>query len=178
MTIRLMQKMLAPLGRAIRNISMRATVLSVNSNGKMQTLKIKMRDGEVKDNIEHFEPYGFTSKAHSSAEAVPIFFEGDRSHGVVILVSDRTYRLTALESGEVALHDDQGQKVHLKRDRILIETPFTFEVRADKIKLHADSEFKFDVNGQGEKWDGLGVETWRDDDVVKPHHNHVPPEIP
>lgn len=178
MTVRLMQKMLAPLNRAISNMALRATVVLVNSASKMQSLQVKMRGDEAKENIEHFEPYGFTSKPHAGSEAITLFFNGDRSHGAAIVVADRRYRLAVLEGGEVALHDDLGQKVHLKRDRILIETPFTFEVRADKIKLHADSEFKFDVNGQGEKWDGLGVETWRDDDVERPHHIHVPPEIP
>jgi len=178
MTTRLMHRMLAPLNRAVSNICLRATVVLVNSASKMQSLQIKMRGNEAKENIEHFEPYGYTSKPKPGSEAITLFFNGDRSHGVAIVVADRRYRLTTLEEGEVALCDDLGQKVHLKRDRILIETPFTFEVRADKIKLHADSEFKFDVNGQGEKWDGLGVETWRDNDVAKPHHNHAPPEIP
>ena len=170
--------MLSPLQRAISNVALRATVVLVNSANKMQSLQIKMRGDEAKENIEHFEPYGFTSHPKSGAEAITLFFNGDRSHGVAVVVADRRFRLTILAEGEVALHDDQGQKVHLKRDRVLIETPFTFEVRADKIDLHAVTEFKFDVNGQGEKWDGAGVETWRDDDVVKPHHNHAPPEIP
>jgi phage baseplate assembly protein V len=174
----LLNRMITPLRRAIGNMAMRATVTLVNSANKMQSLQVKLRGDEAKENIEHFEPYGFTSKPHAGSEAITLFFNGDRSHGVAIVVADRRYRLNVLADGEVALHDDLAQKVHLKRDRILIETPFTFEVRADKIDLHAASEFKFDVNGQGEKWDGSGVETWRDDDTVKPHHNHAPPEIP
>lgn len=46
------------------------------------------------------------------------------------------------------------------------------------LKLHAGRRFVFDANGQGQIWDGLGVETWQDNDVAKPHHNHAPPQIP
>ena len=61
---------------------------------------------------------------------------------------------------------------------IAVHTPNTFSVNADKIDLHANSEFKFDVNGHGQKWDDKGVETWQDDDEPRPHHNHAPPKIP
>jgi hypothetical protein len=48
----------------------------------------------------------------------------------------------------------------------------------ETVKVHAGSVYAFDANGQGQKWDGSGVETWQDNDVVRPHHNHAPPEIP
>jgi phage gp45-like len=37
-----------------------------------------------------------------------------RSHGVLIVVGDRRYRLERIASGDVVIHDNQGQKVHLK----------------------------------------------------------------
>jgi phage baseplate assembly protein V len=178
MSSRLMQRMLAPLNRAISNMALRATVVLVNSANKMQTLQVRLRGNEAKENIEHFESYGFTSKPKSGAEAITLFFNGDRSHGVAIVVADRRYRLTTLEDGEVALHDDLGQKVHLKRDRILVETPFTYEVRADKIKLHAISEFTFDVNGHGQKWLPDKIDTWQIGEVPGTAYAISPPEIP
>lgn len=178
MSERLIARMMAPLVRSVRNMLARGTVALANSAGKMQALQLRLLSGEAKDGIEHFEPYGYTSCPHPGAEAVTLFFAGDRSHGVAIVVADRRYRLQALAAGEVALYDDQDQKIHIKRDKILIETPLDFEVRAANIKLHATTSYKFDVNGQGQKWDGLGVETWQDNDVAKPHHNHTPPEIP
>lgn len=177
MSTRLLSRMMAPLHRAISNMALRATVTLVNSANKMQTLQITMRGDEAKENIEHFEPYGFTSHAKSGAEAITLFFNGDRSHGVAIVVADRRYRLTTLADGEVALHDDLGQKVHLKRDRVLIETPLTFEVRADKIALHAASEFKFDVNGHGQKWLPTKIDTWQIGEVAGTAHSISPPEF-
>ena len=79
---------------------------------------------EVRDDLEHVEPYGFTSEPldDEQPEAFAAFFGGDRSHGIVFCIADRRYRLTKLKAGEVALYDDQGQKVHLTRDGIVVHT--------------------------------------------------------
>lgn len=139
-------------------------------------IQVRILDGETLSNIDRVEPYGFSYRPQPGCQAYNVFPSGDRTRGFALVVGDRQYNLI-LQEGEVALHDDQGQKVHLKRDGILIETPFNFEVRADKIKLHANTEYKFDVNGQGQRWDGLGVEKWQDDDQPRPNNPHSPPEI-
>lgn len=114
-------KMIAPYARRISNMLARGTLAAVNAASKMQGLQLRLLAGEVKDNVEHFEPYGFTSNPKGGAEAVAVFLDGDRSHGIAIVVADRRYRLTGLQTGEVALHDDQGQKVHLTRAGIVID---------------------------------------------------------
>ena len=52
-----------------------------------------------------------------------MFFDGNRSNGIVFCVADRRYRLTNMKSGEVAIYDDQGQQVYFMRDQLLIKTP-------------------------------------------------------
>ncbi|EFC1638085.1 hypothetical protein FA847_24090 [Escherichia coli] len=47
--------------------------------------------------------------------------DGDRSHAVVVTVSDRRYRLKGLQTGEVAVYDDQGQSVTLTREGIVVD---------------------------------------------------------
>jgi phage gp45-like len=87
---------------------------------------------EQQGTVEHVHPYGFTSvpqkptgtgRLRQAAEAVFSFLGGNRSHGIAMLVGDRRYRLYKLDGGEVALHDDQGQQVHLKRDGIWASVP-------------------------------------------------------
>lgn len=114
-------KMLAPLARRLGNMLARGSVAAANGAGKMRTLQIRMMADETKDNVEHFEPYGFTSEVMPGSEPIAAFFDGDRSHGVVLVVADRRYRLTGMKSGEVALYDDQGQKVYLTRTGIVID---------------------------------------------------------
>ena len=111
-------KILGPYVRRLGNMLARGTVTLVNATSKMQGLQLRLLAGEFKDSVEHFEPYGFTSNPNPGAECVAMFFDGDRSHGVVVCVADRRYRMRSLATGEVVLHDDQGQSVHLLRTGI------------------------------------------------------------
>lgn len=98
----------------------RAVVNSQDASGKCQSADLTLIAGEQKGEVEHLEPYGFTARAHAGAEAVVLFPDGDRSHAVTMVVSDRRYRLQGLKSGEVALYDDRGQSVTLTREGILV----------------------------------------------------------
>lgn len=113
-------RMLAPHARRLGNMLARGVVVMADAATKMQTLQLRLRAGEAKDAVEHFEPYGFTSHPHGGAEHVTVFLDGDRSSGITIVVADRRYRLTGLAEGEAAIHDDLGQRVHLTRAGIVI----------------------------------------------------------
>lgn len=120
---------LAPLARGIQNAFSRGVVSVVNAAAKMQGLQVQLLDGEAKDAIEHFEPYGFTAHAHAGAEVAVSFVEGDRSHGIALAVADRRYRIVGMKAGEVCVYDDLGQKVHLTREGIVVDgagLPMTF----------------------------------------------------
>ena len=115
---------------ALTNFLARGVVALSNSASKLQSLQLRLLAGEVKDQVEHLEPYGFTACPLDGAEALAGFIGGDRSHGVVIVVSDRRYRIQGLKSGEVAIYTDEGDKIHLKRGRVIdIETQ-TLNIKA------------------------------------------------
>lgn len=140
-------KLMAPLRRSLGNLIARGVVTAVNSATKMQTLQIRLMADESKSDVEHFEPYGFTSNPRLGAEKVTLFPDGDRSHGLVIVVADRRFRLQGLASGEMAIHDDQGQKVHLTRNGIVIDGAgklirFT---NAPKVRMEMDLECTGDI---------------------------------
>ena len=77
------------MSRGLSNLLARAVVRGLNTAQKCQMLQIEMAGGEGKSDIEHMEPYGFTAAPILGAEAVAAYFDGDRSHGVVLVVSDR-----------------------------------------------------------------------------------------
>lgn len=114
----------------LMNVLTRGVVALANSASKLQTLQMRLTAGEVKDGMEHLEPYGFTSCPHTGAEALAGFMGGDRSHGVVIVVSDRRYRIQELEPGEVAIYTDEGDKVHFKRGRVIAVKTGTLNITA------------------------------------------------
>lgn len=108
----------------------RAVTGAADDSGPLQRLQVEAMAGEVIDGAERVQDYGFASHPHPGAEAVLNFAAGRRNHPLVIAVADRRYRLKGLEAGEVAIHDDLGQVVHLTRDGIRIETPLDLTVDA------------------------------------------------
>ena len=48
----------------------RAVVKSISAATKCQTVDVSLIAGEPKAGVEHLEPYGFTARANSGAEAV------------------------------------------------------------------------------------------------------------
>jgi len=144
------------MSRGISNLLARAVVRGLDTATKCQMLQIEMAGGEGKSDIEHFEPYGFTAAPLIGAEAVAAYFDGDRSHGVVLVVSDRRYRIKGLQSGEVAVYDDLGQSVTLTRAGIVVNGAgnlITF-TNAPKARFEMDIEAtgeikdKCDASGQ------------------------------
>lgn len=115
------KKVMAPLQRRVMLMIGRAVVRAVNDDAKMQTIQASLLRGELRDGVERVQNYGFTSHPKPGAEAVLAFVAGDRAHGLAIAVDDRRFRLKSLKEGEVAIFDDQGQKVHLTRDGIVVD---------------------------------------------------------
>lgn len=115
----------------IASVLARGVVVLANSARKLQSLQLRITAGEVKDDIEHLEPYGYTSCPKDGAEALVGFF-GDRSHGVVIMVADRRFRLQGLKPGEVALYTDEGDYLQFKRGRVIEVKTATFKVEASE----------------------------------------------
>lgn len=108
----------------------RGTVVLAHSASKLQALQMRLTAGEVNDDMEHFEPYGFTSNPLAGAEGIVTFLGGDRSHAIALVVADRRYRLQSLASGEVAIYTDEGDKIHFKRGRIIDIETATLNIRA------------------------------------------------
>ncbi|MBI5598662.1 MAG: phage baseplate assembly protein [Deltaproteobacteria bacterium] len=82
--------------------------------GKIQLIDVKGR-GEDFTSKELFQDYGFASRPLDGAEGIMLFI-GGVDNAVVIATEDRRYRLT-LEKGEVGLYTDEGDCVHLKRNK-------------------------------------------------------------
>lgn len=130
--------MIRHLQKRLFSLVSRGVITLTNSANKCQSLQIKMSGGELKDNIEHIEPYGFTSRPLVGAETVSLFLNGDKSHGVVIVAGDRRYRLKGLEPGEVAIYTDEGDTITFKRQNTIEISTHKFIVNAQKsIDLNA-----------------------------------------
>ncbi|SCU73563.1 Bacteriophage Mu Gp45 protein [Cupriavidus necator] len=115
------QTMMEPLKAKVGLMVGRCVLRAVSDANKLQRAQVQVLAEETHDDVERVQQYGFTSVPFSGAEGVVVFVGGNRDHGLVIAVDDRRYRLVGLAPGEVALYDDQGQKVHLTRSGIVID---------------------------------------------------------
>lgn len=160
------------ISRSVANLITRAVVTSLDSAKKCQAAGLKLIAGETKENVEYLEPYGFTSTAQEGAEGMVLFPNGDRSHGVVIVVADRRYRLKGLKPGEVALFDDQGQSVTLTREGIIVNgagKPITL-TNAPKARFEMPVESTGDIK---DNCDGSGKTMA---DMRATYNGHTHPE--
>ena len=103
------------LVRKIRRLFGRTLVRRVKYVNKIRYFQIQQEGGVALDNVEHIEPFGFTSHPALNAEALVLAFNGNGSHSVAILAGDKRYRIEISE-GEAAIYNGNGDKVHIKND--------------------------------------------------------------
>lgn len=105
-----------PIATRIANSIARGVVNLIDDSRALQVLQIGAIEGEEIDDAEHHQPYGLSSVPHPGAEFVAVFPGGDRSHPLVIAVSDRRHRPTDGEPGTVTLYSSGGATVTLLPD--------------------------------------------------------------
>lgn len=146
--IRSINKLFAPVARAMRSMVLRGVITLVNDAAALQLVQVRLRampqpsgaaGAEMADNLEVLGHYGFTSVPHAGAEAVVLAAGGVRAHGLVIAIDDRRYRLTGLEAGEVALYDDLGNIVKLGRSGLTITGATKVTVSAPVVLVDSPS---------------------------------------
>lgn len=102
-----LETFLRPLRNRIANAIARGTVTLVDDTKRLQRIQLRvMTDEPVEgdEGLEHFQPCGLRSVPSVGADAVVVFPNGDRGHGLVIAVSDRRNAPTDGEPGTVTLY--------------------------------------------------------------------------
>lgn len=147
-------KAMAPLARRIRLMAARAILTLISDATRMQGVQVKLLDGEVCDNVDRMQQYGFTSVPLPGAEGVYLALGGSRDHGIVIVADDRRYRLKGLQGGEVAIYTDEGDKIVLKRGNV-IEFTAAAKVRMVTPLLEVTGEIKDRCDDDGMTMEGM-----------------------
>ena len=101
----------------------RGTITASKNDDQLRELQVQLQDNYVQDELEHLEPYGFSSEPHcdKQTDAMIAFLGNQRGHGIVLSVTDRRYRITQMKTGEVCIYDDKKRHVYLKEDGIEID---------------------------------------------------------
>jgi len=147
------------MGNPIRDIGNRVAMMfargvmrGVNDSNGRQQLQVELLKNELRDGVEHMQNYGFTSHPKGGDVAVA-FIGGNREQGIVLVVDDRRYRIS-LEPGEVAIYDDQGNKVELLRDMIKVTAVAKIQIDAPVGEFNIS---QLDINGTSLKHNGKDI---------------------
>ncbi|OGP10440.1 MAG: hypothetical protein A2048_01365 [Deltaproteobacteria bacterium GWA2_45_12] len=124
------RKILEPLKRRILMSISRAVIETIKDDQGIQSMQASLLADEVQDDMERFQNYGLTSHPPKGSEGIAVFPGGDRSHGLLIVVDNRKYRLKGLQEGEVALYSDEGDYIKLKRGNQIEIVTHTLTVNA------------------------------------------------
>ena len=147
-----MNDALREMGSRVMMMFGRGVLRGVTDTGPRQQVQVELLKDELRDGLEHMQNYGFTSHPLGGDVAVA-FLGGNREQGIVLVVDDRRYRL-ALLPGEVAIYDDQGNKIELLRDMVKITAVQKIQIDAPAGEFNIDD---FDINGGSLKHNGKNI---------------------
>ena len=135
------------LGNRVMMMFGRGVLRNVNDANGRQQLQVELLKGELRDGVEHMQNYGFTSHPKGGDVAVA-FIGGNREQGIVLVVDDRRYRIS-LEPGEVAIYDDQGNKIELLREMIKVTAVAKVQIAAPDIEIIGNLKIQGNIDSTG-----------------------------
>jgi phage gp45-like len=134
-----------PYDMATRIFNMLARAIlvkKVNDVKLLQEHDIELLADESRKGVERFQFPFLTSVPHvenklGNLEEIVGCIGGIRSHMVIIAADDRRYRICGLQNGELMIHDEQGQQVHITRGGVFTSIPHDLQIdvrimKADK----------------------------------------------
>ncbi|MBN8486366.1 MAG: phage baseplate assembly protein V [Burkholderiales bacterium] len=146
-----MQRVLGPLARRVALMVGRAVLRMVDDQPGIQSVQVEALAGELRDQVERFQEYGFTSVPLPGAEAAAIAVGGSRDHLVVVAVDDRRYRPTGLLPGEVAIYTNEGVLIRLKQGgQVLVQAATKVRIECPLVELTGDLHVAGQVVAQGD----------------------------
>ena len=105
-------QVIKPIRQRVMMTIARALIESIQDTSDIQVAKVSLLKDEIRE-MERMQNFGFTSNPPPESEAICIFVQGNREHGIVISTENRSKRLKNLAQGEAAIYRDENHKIHL-----------------------------------------------------------------
>lgn len=114
------RRLIDPIKRKIFLLIGRAILTAIDNSGKTMKVQLTALKDETISDVERFEEFGLASypKLNSEAEAVVAFINGNRDHGIVLCIHDRSLRPADLAEGDVCLYDMNGNRIWISSGNI------------------------------------------------------------
>lgn len=147
---RMIVRALEPIVSRLQMMITKVIVDSVQDSKNIQLVKISGLEGEVMDNVERLQNYGFTSNPPKDSEGLIVCIGGNKDHPVLIAVDNGTSRKMGLSTGEVAFYQANGSFVILKNNGDIQLVP-----KSGKIDIVGDTVSSGDVIDKNGSLDDL-----------------------
>ncbi|HHE9397229.1 phage baseplate assembly protein V [Haemophilus sp. HN_Hi14] len=102
----------------------------VKSADNIQKVQASVLADETLQDVELMQQFGFTSVPPTNTQAVILPIGGQTTHGIVIATESGSFRVKNLQGGEVAVYDESGSSIVLKKGRLI-------EIDCDVLKINA-----------------------------------------
>ncbi len=106
----------------LRSLVRVGTLSTVKSDSGRQELQVGTLPEDVRDDVQYFEQYGFTSAPLPQAECIVLNVGGDTGHAVALAAGDRTVRPTDLSGSEVAMYHLNECSIRIQDDATVVLT--------------------------------------------------------
>ncbi|MGC4059938.1 MAG: phage baseplate assembly protein V [Aquabacterium sp.] len=160
------------LWRRVQALISPARLTLADDSGPVQKLQLKLSQLQVTDGVPRIAEYGFVSNPPLGTDCAVLFLAGDRTNGIVVGTNNQTYRMKNLTSGEVAIHDNNGQIVHLTATGIRITS--SMPVIVDAPLLHCTGS----ITADGDISDEGGLKTMAGMRAAHNGHHHGTSPLP
>ena len=102
----------------------------VKSADNIQKVQASGLADETLQDVELMQQFGFTSVPPTNTQAVILPIGGQTTHGIVMATENGSFRVKNLQGGEVAVYDESGSSIVLKKGRLI-------EIDCDVLKINA-----------------------------------------
>ena len=105
----------------------------VKSADNIQKVQVSGLADETLQDVELMQQFGLTSVPPAGTQVVVLPMGGETTHSIVIATENGSFRVKNLQSGEVAVYDESGSSIILKKGRLI-------EIDCDTLKITASTK--------------------------------------
>ncbi|MDX3981324.1 phage baseplate assembly protein V [Pasteurella multocida] len=115
----------------------------VKSGDNIQKAQVSGLAGEILQDVELMQQFGFTSVPPAGTQVVVVPVGGKTTHSIIIATENGAFRVKNLENGETALYDQSGSTIILKQGRLVEVDCDTFKLNCKTYQVNASASADF-----------------------------------
>jgi phage gp45-like len=139
--INTIKKVTEPLARRVALMVSKCSLTLIDDSTKTQKAQSEFFTGEVYDDSEVWQNFGFTSVAPSGSEGVSLFVGGERKVPLIIATECKGKRLNNLKEGDAAVYSLAGNYLKVGANN-------SVEIKTNKLSIKNDKAELIDLISQ------------------------------